>query len=82
MKISIYNLYLLFTTDKPFEFRISNIQTDDILFFTIFLFSEKEEKELKKKKFRMKNKEILDIGKPVEFNRKRIEFDKKNIIFV
>lgn len=70
MKISIYNLYLLFIINRLFKFGISSIQTDNTLFFAIFLFLKKKEKKLKKKKFRIKNKKILDIEKLVEFNRK------------
>lgn len=82
MKVSTYDPCLLFTTNGPHEFGLVGMQTDDTFGFATPLFSGREEKELEKKKFRAKDKQMLGPQQPIEFNGGRIELDEDNITFV
>jgi hypothetical protein len=81
MSVSTYDPCLLFTTEGPDTFGITGLQTDDTLIFATARFSEREEEELQKKKFRAKPKTILDENTPIDFNGGRIRMDGDNIVF-
>jgi hypothetical protein len=80
MSVSTYDPCLLFTTEGPECFGLAGLQTDDTLIFATARFSEREEEELQKKKFRAKPKITLEENTPIDFNGGRIRKDGDNII--
>jgi hypothetical protein len=80
MKISSYDLCLLFITSGPLDFDITGLQTDDTFSFATQNFPEREEKELQQAEFRAKPKTILAQDQPTEFNGGKIQLDGEDIL--
>jgi len=81
MRISSYDPCLLFTNSGPGDFGITGLQTDDTFSFATQAFSEREEEQLKKAKFRAKAKTILAQDQPIEFNGGKIQLEGEDLIF-
>lgn len=79
METSTYDPCLLITYDGCEVFGMTGLQTDDTLSVVTPLFSQKEEVELGKAKFRAKPKTILTPQEPIEFNGGRIKLVRDQI---
>lgn len=82
MKTSTYDPCLLYTPENPDHFGITAMQTDDTFTFATSNFSNLEETELHRMKFRAKSKTVLQPDQPIEFNGGRIQLMGDNITFV
>ncbi|RWA03359.1 hypothetical protein EKO27_g11746 [Xylaria grammica] len=80
MDVSTYDPCLLISTGQSHDFGITGLQTDDTFSFVTPSFSEKEEQELQKAKFRAKPKEVLRVDHPIEFNGGRINLSAEGNI--
>jgi hypothetical protein len=80
MQVSSYDPCLLFTNDRPDNFAITGMQTDDTLTFATPSFSKKEDMKLHEAGLLAKPKTFLSHDNPLEFNGCKLQLEDDDII--